>query len=38
MEEMRAVGCSGSFPFVRIGTACIQGYDPAEFDKLLKAK
>ena len=38
MEEMRAVGCSGSFPFVRIGTACTQGYDPAEFDKLLKTK
>jgi len=38
MEEMRAVGCGGSFPFVRIGASCVQGYDPAEFDRLLKAK
>lgn len=38
MEEMRGVGCSGSFPFVRIGTACVQGYDPAEFEKLLGKK
>ena len=38
MEEMRAAGCTGSFPFVRIGSACVQGYDPAEFDKLLEKK
>ncbi len=38
MEEMRAAGCTGSFPFTRIGAACVQGYDPAEFSKLLEKK
>jgi len=38
MEEMRAAGCSGSFPFVKIGSACTQGYDPVEFENLLNAK
>lgn len=38
MKEMKGSGCTGSFPFTRIGTACVQGYDPAEFEKLLGAK
>lgn len=38
MAEMRRDGCTGSFPFTRIGAACVQGYDPAEFDKLLEKK
>jgi glutaredoxin len=36
MKEMHGAGCTGSFPFVRIGGSCVQGYDPAEFDELLK--
>ncbi|HAT71520.1 MAG TPA: NrdH-redoxin [Elusimicrobia bacterium] len=35
MEEMRAAGCTGAFPFIKIGGACVQGYDPEEFRKLL---
>lgn len=38
MKEMKAAGCTGSFPFTRIGEACVQGYDPAEFDKHLESK
>lgn len=38
MAEMRAAGCTGSFPFTRIGGACVQGYDPAEFEKLMGKK
>lgn len=38
MKEMRSEGCSGSFPFVKIGGSCVQGYDPAEFEKLLHSK
>ncbi len=36
MAEMRAAGCTGSFPFIKIGGACVQGYDPEEFEKHLK--
>jgi glutaredoxin len=38
MKEMKGSGCTGSFPFTRIGDACVQGYDPSEFDKLLEKK
>ena len=38
MKEMKAAGASGSFPFIKIGSACTQGYDPAEFEKLLGEK
>lgn len=38
MKEMKGAGCSGSFPFTKIGGACVQGYDPDEFDKLLEKK
>ena len=38
MAEMRAAGSPGSFPFIRIGGACVQGYDPVEFGKLLEKK
>jgi len=38
MEEMRGAGCTGSFPFIKIGSACVQGYDPEEFEKLLDKK
>ncbi|MDP2866840.1 MAG: glutaredoxin family protein [Elusimicrobiota bacterium] len=38
MKEMRVAGCSGSFPFLKVGNACIQGYDPEEFQKLLEGK
>jgi glutaredoxin len=38
MKEMKASGCTGSFPFTRIGGACVQGYDPDEFEKLLGGK
>ncbi|MBI4351950.1 MAG: glutaredoxin family protein [Elusimicrobia bacterium] len=36
MKEMKCAGCTGSFPFIKIGAACVQGYDPDEFEKLLK--
>ena len=38
MKEMKSSGCTGSFPFTRIGGACVQGYDPGEFEKLLDEK
>ncbi|MHB0995564.1 MAG: glutaredoxin family protein [Elusimicrobiales bacterium] len=38
MKEMKGAGCTGSFPFTRIDGACVQGYDPEEFDKLLEKK
>lgn len=38
MKEIRASGGTGSFPFIRIGGACVQGYDPQEFEQLLKKK
>lgn len=38
MKEMKGSGCTGSFPFTKIGSACVQGYDPGEFDKLLEQK
>jgi len=38
MKEMRGAGCTGSFPFIKIGDACVQGYDPAEFEKHLQNK
>jgi glutaredoxin len=38
MKEMKSSGCTGSFPFTRIGSACVQGYDPEEFRKLLGDK
>ena len=38
MAEIKKEGCNGSFPFTRIGEACVQGYDPVEFDKLLGKK
>lgn len=36
--EMRAAGCSITFPFVKIGGKCTQGYNPAEFEALLEEK
>lgn len=38
MKEIKGRGCTGSFPFTRIGDACVQGYDPGEFDRLLEKK
>ena len=38
MKEMKGSGCTGSFPFTKIGSACVQGYDPDEFEKLLEKK
>jgi len=38
MEEMRGAGCTGAFPFIKIGDACVQGYAPDEFEKLLERK
>ena len=38
MEEMRAHGGTGSFPFVKIGGSTTQGYNPAEFEELLGRK
>lgn len=38
LAEMKAAGCSGAFPFTRIGDACVQGYDPGEFERLLEKK
>jgi len=38
MKEMKTAGCTGTFPFTRIGGACVQGYDPQEFDNLLEKK
>ena len=37
-KEMKGAGCSTSFPFVKIGGACTQGYDPAEFERMLQKK
>lgn len=34
--EMRKEGASG-FPFVRIGGRVVKGYDPATYDRLLRA-
>ena len=33
-EEMHAHGATG-FPFVKIGSHVVKGYDPATFDRLL---
>ncbi len=38
MEEMRQAGCRGAFPFLRIGEACTQGFDPEKFQELLGKK
>ena len=38
MEEIKANGGTGSFPFVKIGNSCTQGYNPGEFEKLLEKK
>ncbi|MDD2805121.1 MAG: glutaredoxin family protein [Elusimicrobiales bacterium] len=38
MAEIKKDGCTGSFPFTRIGAHCVQGYDPDEFEKLLEKK
>jgi glutaredoxin len=37
-EEMRAAGCTATFPFIKIGGKCTQGYNPNEFEELLKEK
>lgn len=37
-NEMREAGFPCSFPFISIGDACTQGYDPDEFEKMLGAK
>lgn len=34
--EMRGEGADG-FPFVRIGGRVVKGYDPAAYDRLLRA-
>lgn len=36
--EMKEAGYACTFPFIRIGDACVQGYDPDEFEKLLGEK
>lgn len=36
--EMKQAGYNRSFPFIKIGSACTQGFDPAEFEKLLGGK
>ncbi len=36
--EMKAAGFNCSFPFVRIDGECAQGFDPAEFERMLGAK
>ena len=36
--EMKAAGFNCSFPFVRIDGECTQGFDPAEFDRMLDGK
>jgi len=38
MKEIRKNGGTGTFPFVKIGTSSIQGYNPAEFEELLHKK
>jgi glutaredoxin len=38
MAEMRAGGGTGSFPFIKIDNACTQGYNPEEFENLLRKK
>lgn len=38
LAEMREAGYGGSFPFVKIGEASVQGYSPDEFEKLLGKK
>ncbi len=34
--ELRAHGATG-FPFVKIGGRVVPGYDPAEYERLLRA-
>ena len=38
MQEMRAQGGTGSFPFIKIGNSTTQGYNPEEFEQLLTKK
>jgi len=38
MAEIKKDGCNGTFPFTRIGDACVQGYAPDEFEEELKKK
>jgi len=38
MAEIKASGGTGSFPFVKIGGATTQGFDPGEFEKMLGGK
>ncbi len=38
LAEMKESGYSGAFPFTRIGNACVQGYDPVEFERLLEKR
>ena len=35
MKDMKKCGGTGSFPFVKIDGACVQGFNPEEFEKLL---
>ncbi|MBI5744169.1 MAG: glutaredoxin family protein [Elusimicrobia bacterium] len=37
-KEIRASGCPVTFPFVKIGGECTQGYNPNEFETLLEKK
>ena len=37
-EEMKKAGYNCSFPFIKIAGACTQGYDPAEFERMLGEK
>ena len=35
MKDIKKCGGTGSFPFVKIDGACVQGFNPEEFEKLL---
>ncbi len=37
-EEMKKAGYNRSFPFVKIGAVCTQGYDTQEFERMLDRK
>lgn len=38
MAEIREHGGAGTFPFVKIGNACTQGFNPEKFEELLEKK
>lgn len=38
IKHIKACGGTGSFPFVKIDGACVQGFNPEDFDRALEGK